>query len=245
MTNDSAGAAYGLSVIQDGQEQALKSVHSPWWHYLLFGISLPVLELILALGTPLMLSLVLIGFTVINLLVERGWRRAKGTWVGDFRGGRTRWLSFGFFLITFGAVIAGYFLTRNLGQPWPAWIMAAIILLEMPIYGFLFERSLQRIPVMKTEVGAFNETISPPQRAYICSFLAIADEAEFGTLRAAAGISDLSLSEHLAALADAGYIRTLTPTIVRGRSRMWVALTAKGRKAFTSHRQALQLVLET
>ncbi|MBG0741165.1 transcriptional regulator [Paeniglutamicibacter antarcticus] len=95
---------------------------------------------------------------------------------------------------------------------------------------------------MNTGVGAFNETIHPARRLYICSFLATVDEAEFGTLRDAAGISDSSLSKHLAALADAGYVRILKPT-GRGRARTWVALTTEGREAFASHRRALQLVL--
>ena len=76
----------------------------------------------------------------------------------------------------------------------------------------------------------------------MCSFLATVDEAEFGTLRDAAGISDSSLSKHLSALAGAGYVRILKPT-GRGRARTWVALTAEGRRAFDKHRRALQLLL--
>ncbi|MBG0741805.1 transcriptional regulator [Paeniglutamicibacter antarcticus] len=95
---------------------------------------------------------------------------------------------------------------------------------------------------MTTAIDDFNETIHPPRRLFICSFLASVDEAEFGTLRDAAGISDSSLSKHLSALAGAGYVRILKPT-GRGRVRTWVALTSEGREAFASHRRALQLVL--
>lgn len=95
---------------------------------------------------------------------------------------------------------------------------------------------------MTTAMDDFNETIHPPRRLFICSFLASVDEAEFGTLRDAAGISDSSLSKHLSALAGAGYISILKPT-GRGRVRTWVALTMEGRQAFEKHRRALQQVL--
>lgn len=95
---------------------------------------------------------------------------------------------------------------------------------------------------MTTGLGDFNETIHPPRRLFICSFLDTVDEAEFATLRDAAGISDSSLSKHLSALADAGYVRILKPT-GRGRVRTWVTLTAEGRQAFEKHRRALQQLL--
>lgn len=95
---------------------------------------------------------------------------------------------------------------------------------------------------MTTAMDDFDETIHPPRRLFICSFLANVDEAEFGTLRDTAGISDSSLSKHLAALSAAGYVRILKPT-GRGRARTWVTLTAEGHRAFEKHRRALQLVL--
>ncbi|MCU6481785.1 winged helix-turn-helix domain-containing protein [Arthrobacter sp. A2-55] len=95
---------------------------------------------------------------------------------------------------------------------------------------------------MTTAMDGFNDTIHPPRRLFICSFLATVDEAEFGTLRDAAGISDSSLSKHLSALSGAGYVRIRKPT-ERGRVRTWVALTAEGRRAFEKHRQALRRLL--
>jgi DNA-binding MarR family transcriptional regulator len=61
-------------------------------------------------------------------------------------------------------------------------------------------------------------------------------------LRDAMGISDSSLSKHLAALAGAGYVRILKPT-GQGRARTWVTLTTEGHRAFEKHCRALQRVL--
>ncbi|WP_204247175.1 transcriptional regulator [Arthrobacter alpinus] len=97
---------------------------------------------------------------------------------------------------------------------------------------------------MTTSIDDFNETIHPPRRLFICSFLASVDEVEFAKLRDAAGISDSSLSKHLSSLASAGYVRILKPT-GRGRARTWVALTADGRRAFEKHRRALEIILRS
>ncbi|MGG5170637.1 winged helix-turn-helix domain-containing protein [Pseudarthrobacter sp. J1738] len=95
---------------------------------------------------------------------------------------------------------------------------------------------------MSKGAGEFNETIHPPRRLFICAFLSAVDEAEFSTLRDAADISDSSLSKHISALAEAGYVEVRKPT-GRGRVRTWVALTAEGRQAFADHRRALQAML--
>jgi DNA-binding transcriptional ArsR family regulator len=81
--------------------------------------------------------------------------------------------------------------------------------------------------------------IHPPARLQIAALLAAVSDAEFATLRDAVGVSDSVLSKHLAALADAGYVK-LRKAALGGRQRTWASLTRAGRQAFAGHVKALQ-----
>ena len=81
-----------------------------------------------------------------------------------------------------------------------------------------------------------------PARLQIATVLANVDSAEFARLREITGVSDSVLSKHLAALAEAGYVR-LTKSPVNGRTHTWARFTRAGRKAFASHMEALQTLV--
>lgn len=71
-------------------------------------------------------------------------------------------------------------------------------------------------------------------RLQVCAVLAGVDEAEFGTVRDTVGVSDSVLSKHLKALEEVGYA-ALRKAPMDGRSRTWIMLTEKGRRAFSGH----------
>ena len=85
----------------------------------------------------------------------------------------------------------------------------------------------------------FDPIIHPPNRLKICAFLMPLEEAEFQVLREELGVSDSVLSKQISQLADAGYVR-LRKAAVHGRQRTWAQLTARGRKGFAAHVEALQ-----
>ena len=52
----------------------------------------------------------------------------------------------------------------------------------------------------------FDAVLHPPARLQIAAVLAQAQDAEFALLKDITGTSDLVMSKHLSALADAGYV---------------------------------------
>ncbi|PZR53074.1 MarR family transcriptional regulator [Xylanimonas oleitrophica] len=80
--------------------------------------------------------------------------------------------------------------------------------------------------------------IHPIQRLRICALLEPVTEEEFGTLRELLGTSDSALSKQLAALGQADYVQQRRASR-GGRSRVWVSLTPRGRRAFQGHLAAL------
>ena len=87
----------------------------------------------------------------------------------------------------------------------------------------------------------FDEVIHAPIRLRVCAILAEVNEAEFGTVRDALGLSDSVLSKHLKVLEDAGYV-SLRKGTVNTRTRTWATLTRPGRAAFKAHIGALRVL---
>lgn len=85
--------------------------------------------------------------------------------------------------------------------------------------------------------------IHPIPRLRICALLEPVLEEEFGTVRDLLQISDSALSKQLAALTDAGYVAQRRAPRA-GKSRVWVKLTAQGRRAFREHLAALSALAE-
>ena len=84
-----------------------------------------------------------------------------------------------------------------------------------------------------------NAALNHPARLQIAAALAQVDEIEFATLREIVEVSDSVLSKHLATLTDDGLAKVKKATL-GGRQRTWAHATARGRKAFRDHVQALQ-----
>ncbi|WP_456697314.1 transcriptional regulator [Aeromicrobium sp. P5_D10] len=85
--------------------------------------------------------------------------------------------------------------------------------------------------------------IHAPARLRLCAMLSVVDEAQFATLRERLDVSDSVLSKHVSALAESHYVSVRKGSF-DGRRATWLALTAKGRKAFSSHVAALQAVID-
>jgi DNA-binding MarR family transcriptional regulator len=81
--------------------------------------------------------------------------------------------------------------------------------------------------------------LQAPARLKLMTMLTAVSEAEFATLREGLEVSDSVLSKHVAALAEAGYVRSRKGMHV-GRRTTWIALTAAGRAALRSHVAALR-----
>jgi DNA-binding MarR family transcriptional regulator len=68
------------------------------------------------------------------------------------------------------------------------------------------------------------------------------EQVDFSFLKEKLGLTDGNLGAHLRALEDAGYI-LVEKTFVERRPKTFVAASAAGRKAFTTHVAALQAIL--
>lgn len=74
--------------------------------------------------------------------------------------------------------------------------------------------------------------------------LANREQVDFSFLKSKLALSDGNLGAHLLTLEEAGLIAVEKAFVAR-RPKTFVSATAAGRKAFTSHVQALQAILRT
>lgn len=95
---------------------------------------------------------------------------------------------------------------------------------------------------MSEPAGSIDPVLHAPARLQIAAVLAHVQNAEFAKLRDVTGVSDSVLSKHLAALAEADYVK-VSKAAREGRQRTWVSFTRKGRKAFAGHMAALQALV--
>lgn len=94
---------------------------------------------------------------------------------------------------------------------------------------------------------AFDETIHAPVRLRMCGLLRHVEEMDFAVLRETLGVSDASLSKHLRALAEEGYVATTkraSAARLDARRLTWVRLTRPGRTAFDAHVAELRHIAE-
>ncbi|MFE5307499.1 winged helix-turn-helix domain-containing protein [Isoptericola sp. NPDC056573] len=89
-----------------------------------------------------------------------------------------------------------------------------------------------------------DDVIHAPVRFSIVAALASVDEAVFGVVRDAVGVSDSVLSKQVSALEQAGYVAVRKGAVGR-RPRTWLRLTPAGRRAFRSHLDALRDIAAT
>jgi DNA-binding MarR family transcriptional regulator len=76
--------------------------------------------------------------------------------------------------------------------------------------------------------------LQPPARLRLMTTLTAVSEVEFSTLRDNLNVSDSVLSKHLAALAEAHYIKS-RKGVHLGRRTTWISLTSTGGKALSEH----------
>lgn len=91
----------------------------------------------------------------------------------------------------------------------------------------------------------FDSVIHAPMRLRICGLLRRIDEIDFAVIRDTLQVSDASLSKHLKALSDAGYVslnKTASQSRSDARRLTWVKLTRVGRDAFDSHVAELHVI---
>jgi DNA-binding MarR family transcriptional regulator len=77
----------------------------------------------------------------------------------------------------------------------------------------------------------------------MCAVLSAVDQVQFAAMRDRLEVSDSVLSKHVAALAEAGYVRS-RKALADGRRTTWLSLTPTGRRAFADHVAALRAVLD-
>lgn len=92
-------------------------------------------------------------------------------------------------------------------------------------------------------MSGIDPLIHAPARLQLVSTLSGVSEAEFATLRSALEVSDSVLSKHIAALVDAGYLRSRKGAH-GGRRTTWVGLTEAGRRALHDHVIALRRLID-
>ncbi|ALV47914.1 hypothetical protein MB46_19810 (plasmid) [Arthrobacter alpinus] len=142
MENHSSNATQALAAIHDGNESAAKYARSPWWYYPVIGAGYALLGLAAALSGSIVRTIAVLAFLALGKLLEKGYRRANGVWVGGLKSGANTWWTLGFLLVSLGTIVAGCLVSDHMGAAWPAWIMAVLVLLETLIYGFLFDRGI-------------------------------------------------------------------------------------------------------
>jgi DNA-binding MarR family transcriptional regulator len=91
-------------------------------------------------------------------------------------------------------------------------------------------------------MAQLDRQLQAPARLKLMTMLTAVSELEFATLRDNLGVSDSVLSKHVAALVDAGYVRSRKGTH-SGRRTTWIALSPSGRKALTRHVSALREII--
>jgi DNA-binding MarR family transcriptional regulator len=90
---------------------------------------------------------------------------------------------------------------------------------------------------------SLDSVIHAPVRFSIVAALAAVDEADFKSLRDAVEVTDSAMSKQISLLEQAEYVK-VRKAFVGKRSRTWLSLTAKGRKAFTNHLTALRQIAD-
>jgi DNA-binding MarR family transcriptional regulator len=89
---------------------------------------------------------------------------------------------------------------------------------------------------------AFDPLIHAPHRLRICAMLSRSGGIEFSEIQRRTELTKSALSKHLAHLSEAGYLQQ--ENILRsGRSRLLVALTETGQRAYAGHLAALEEII--
>lgn len=88
--------------------------------------------------------------------------------------------------------------------------------------------------------AGLDDVVHQRNRLGILTVVAEADEAEFGFLQDALGLTPGNLSRHLAVLVEAGLITVRKKDTRGGRPKSWVKISDAGRKALAREMSALE-----
>ena len=94
---------------------------------------------------------------------------------------------------------------------------------------------------MSGPLGDLDPVLTPPKRLAALAVLRHATTTDFTFLRDHLAVSDSDLSKQMSALIEAGYV-TSTKSRGRGGSTTY-AITRDGKKAFESHKKALERLI--
>jgi DNA-binding MarR family transcriptional regulator len=92
-------------------------------------------------------------------------------------------------------------------------------------------------------IEGLDPAIHTPKRLAAMAVLANAPSVSFRFLKDFMQVSDSDLSKHMSALEQAGYVSVHKSGRGRGATTTF-ALTARGRTAYTAHRDALRALLD-
>ncbi len=95
---------------------------------------------------------------------------------------------------------------------------------------------------MSSFIDALNKTFDSRVRLGIMSLLIIHEHVDFTTLKKKLDLSDGNLSSHILALEKESYIK-VKKQFKRNKPNTSYSVTARGRKAFTSHIAALEAII--
>ncbi|WP_349884961.1 transcriptional regulator [Microbacterium sp. WHRI 7836] len=83
--------------------------------------------------------------------------------------------------------------------------------------------------------------VHSPVRFSLLSLLRSVDETDFGTAREVLGVSDSTLSQAVAALEEAGFVRSVRRRGL-GSARVWLAVTEDGERQLRRHMETLHQI---
>lgn len=95
---------------------------------------------------------------------------------------------------------------------------------------------------MKDYLAKINKVFENRVRLAVMSLLMVNDSLDFNTLKATLDLTDGNLASHAAKLESAGYI-TVGKQFVGKKPQTTYRATAKGRKAFRDHLDALEQII--
>ena len=96
---------------------------------------------------------------------------------------------------------------------------------------------------MKNYIEDLNKAFENRIRLGIMSVLMVNDWADFGTLKETLNITDGNLASHIAALEKEGYV-SVKKQFIGKKPNTSYAVTTAGKKAFTSHLDALEKIIK-
>ena len=96
---------------------------------------------------------------------------------------------------------------------------------------------------MKNYITALNKAFESRVRLGIMSVLMVQDMVDFGTLKEQLQLTDGNIASHIAALEKLNYIE-ITKQFIGKKPNTSYAVTKEGKKAFNTHLNALEKLIQ-